>query len=77
MKMYYIIDVYSPYDRNKDVKYIFENNGSLWCVREVTQFEWGQPQYLERPLDDNFLSFRIYDNLDDAIAYCRALKGII
>lgn len=75
--MWYIIDVYSPYDKNEDVKYIFEYNNKLWCVREVHKFEWGRPQFDEESLDDDFLSFYIYDNLDDAITYCRSLKGII
>lgn len=74
--MWYIIDVYSPYDKNEDVKYVFEYNGNLWCVREVNQFEWGRPQFDELPIDDEFINYHIYDNLDDAIRYCRELKGI-
>ena len=74
--MWYIIDVYSPYDKNKDVKYVFEYNGNLWCVREVDKFEWGRPQFDELPMDDEFINYHIYDNLDDAIKYCRELKGV-
>lgn len=75
--MYYIVDTYSPYERNKDVKYIFEYNSALWCVREVVKFEWGQPQFDELPLDSEFVEYKIYDNLNDAIKYCKGLKGVI
>ena len=75
--MYYIVDVYSPYDKNDDVKYVFEYNKRLWCVREIDKFEWGQPQYDELPLDNTHIQFHIYSNLEDAIKFCRELKGII
>ena len=74
MEMYYIIDVYSPYDKNKDVKHIFEYNDRLWCVREINQFEWGQPQFAELPIDDEFICYHIYDSLEDALQYCHELK---
>ena len=73
---YYIIDTYSPYDRNDDVEYTFELNDRLWCVRAITEFEWGKPQFDELPFDDAFIQFHIYDNLADAIAYAHFLKGM-
>ena len=77
MEEYYIIDTYSPYDRNDDVKYVFEQNDRLWCVRAITEFEWGQPQFDELPFDDQYIQFNVYHNLADAIAYARTLKGEI
>lgn len=74
--MWYIIDVYSPYDKNKDVKYIFEYNERLWCVREVHKFEWGRPRFDEEPLDDEFVKYHLYDNLEEAIQFCKVLKGV-
>jgi len=77
MEEYYIIDTYSPYDRNDDVKYVFENNDKLWCVRAITEFEWGKPQFDELPFDDKYIQFNVYTNLADAIAFARILKGEI
>lgn len=76
MKMYYIVDTYNPYEKNKDVKYRFEYNGTLWCIREVSEFEWGKPQFEELPLDSEFIEYKIYNNLDEAIKYCREIKGV-
>lgn len=74
--MYYILDTYSPYEKNNDVRYKFEFNNRLWCIREVSRFEWGKPQFDELPLDDTFIEYKIYDNLDEAIKYCREIKGV-
>lgn len=76
MTDYYIIDTYSPYDKNDDVKYTFELNDRIYCVRKITEFEWGKPQFDELPLDDEFVYYQIYDNLADAIAFARTLKGM-
>lgn len=73
---YFIIDTYSPYEKNDDVRYIFEYNDRQWCIREVTKFEWGQPQYDERPLEDEFLSFQLYYTFEDALRFARELKGV-
>lgn len=75
--MWYVIDTYSPYEKNDDVVYKFEWRDDLWCVRAIERFEWGQPQFVERPLDDEYVEYKIYDNLEDAIQYCRSLKGVI
>lgn len=74
--MYYIVDTYSPYERNKDVKYTFEYNGALWCIREISEFEWGKPQFAERPLDDEYIEYHIYDSYAAALAFCHELKGV-
>ena len=74
MEMYYIVDIYSPYDKNNDVKYVFEYNNILWCIREISKFEWGQPQFDELPLDDTFVRYHIYDSYDEALRFCHNLK---
>jgi hypothetical protein len=74
--MYYIVDTYNPYERNKDVVYHFEYNGIEWCIRQVDKFEWGKPQFDELPLDDTFIDYKIYDSLDEAIQFCKVLKGV-
>lgn len=75
--IYYIVDTYNKYERNDDVVYRFEYNKREWCIRKVDSFEWGKPQFDELPLDSEFIEYKIYDNLDDAIKYCRSLKGVI
>jgi hypothetical protein len=74
--MYYIVDTYNPYERNKDVVYRFEFNGIEWCIRQVDKFKWGKPQFDELPLDDTFIDYKIYDSLDEAIQFCKVLKGV-
>ena len=76
MKMYYIIDTYNSYEKNNDVKYRFEYNNNLYCVREVSEFEWGQPQFEELPLDSTYVSYTIYNSLEDALKYVHELKGV-
>lgn len=75
--MYYIIDTYTPYAKNSNVKYVFEYNNLMWCIREVDKFEWGKPQFDEQPLENDFIDFHIYNTFEEALRFCRELKGVI
>ena len=74
-KTVFIVDVYSPYARNADVRKVFSYNDNLYCIREVS-LTWGQPQLdpvfdeLETPP-----SFTLYNTFEEANNYVEDLIG--
>lgn len=72
----YIIDNYSPYQKNSDVVAVFKIYGITYCIREVKQFEWGQPVFPEKDLEDDYTNYHVYDTLEKAEAYVNYLKRL-
>lgn len=71
----YIIDLYNRFAKNENVVYIFKLHGQEYCVREITQFEWGKPIF-DKNIDDDFDDFCVYDTLEEALGYIRYLKKL-
>ena len=74
--MGYIVDIYSPYANNENVKFIFNLNERQWCIREVEVRE--NLPLVALPIDDTMdLSiFFIYKSLEAAKCYVRQLKQL-
>lgn len=71
----FIIDIYNKYQHNDNCRKIFKLNNREYCIREVT-LDWGQPNFPEKDLDDNFTSWHLYNTLDEAKNFVRKLKRI-
>lgn len=72
----YIIDLYQKFSSNKNVLYVFKLHGQEYCIRQIDKFDWGQPVFPEKPIDDDFTYYHIYNSLDEARAYIRYLKDL-
>lgn len=72
----YIIDVYSPYHKNYNVISTFTIYGKKYCIRKIDEFEWGQPTFPEKDLEDNYTQFHVYNTLEKAKKFVRQLKEI-
>ena len=72
----YIIDLYSPYQKNTNVISIFKVHGISYCIREITTFEWGQPVFPEKNIEDEFNNYYIYKTIEEAQQYISNLKRI-
>lgn len=72
----FIVDTYCPYDKNKDVRRIFNYNNREYCVREVGM-DWGIVQ-VQLPVDDSSdiaTAFKVYDTMDEANEFVDNLLG--
>lgn len=72
----FVVDVYSPFMKNKDVRKIFNYNEKQWCIRE-TALNWGSPK-IELPFDDTSdlaTSFHLYNTFEEANNYVEDLIG--
>lgn len=75
MRTVYIIDVYNKYSYDK-IASIFQLNGHWYCIKEVELDEEGKP-ILSSIIDDNdFLYFKTYSTLDEALSYVHKQKII-
>ena len=72
----FIIDLYNRFAKNSDVVYTFKIHGQNYCIREIEQFEWGQPIFDRNIDDDGFDNFRVYDTIDEALGYVKHLKQL-
>lgn len=72
----FIIDHYSPYQKNKNVISIFKIHGISYCIRQINEFDWGQPLFPEKNIDDDFDSYCVYDTIEEAEGYVRYLKQL-
>ena len=74
--MAYIMDIYSPYVDNSNVKFRFELNGQQWCIRQV-EVRDGLPVIL-LPIEDttSLQDFYIYKTFAEAYAFYKKLKRI-
>jgi hypothetical protein len=65
----YIIDTYNKYSRDKIIS-IFQLNGHWYCIKEVELDKDGKP-ILSSIMDNDFLYFKTYSTLDEALLYVR------
>lgn len=72
----FIIDNYSPYQRNNNVISVFKIHGVPYCIREINEFDWGQPVFPEKNIDDDFNNYCVYDTIEEAQGYVRYLKRL-
>ena len=71
----YIIDTYNKYSRDK-IASIFQLNGNWYCIKEVELDEDGKP-ILSSIIDDNdFLYFKTYSTLNEALSFVRKQRTI-
>ena len=71
----YIIDLYNRFAKNENVVSTFKFHGQDYCIREISQFEWGKPIF-DRAIDYSFNDFCVYDTIEEAQGYIRDLKQI-
>lgn len=71
----YIIDLYNKFARNENVVSIFKIHGQEYCIRAITEFEWGKPVF-DKSIDDDFDSYCVYDTIEEAKGYIRYLKQL-
>lgn len=75
----FIIDVYSPYEKNdNDIIFTFKFHGLDMCIRKVTEFKWGKPVFHNKSIENSsdFIFYRIYDNVDEAYDYIEELRKL-
>lgn len=69
----YIIDLYNEFAKNDNVISVIKLHGQNYCIREITEFEWGKPIF-DRSIDDDFDDFCVYDTPEEAQGFIRYLK---
>jgi len=72
----YIIDFYNKYHNNDDVVKTFHLRNQNLCIRAITSFEWGQPIFPEKSIDDDYSIFHVYKTIEEAEDYIRILRHI-
>ena len=70
----FIVDCYSPYMRNADVRKIFTYNDNLFCIREVP-LKWGIPLRESLIDDEDNPNFKLYNTYEEANEYVLELIG--
>lgn len=75
MRTAYIVDVYNKYSRDK-IASIFQLNGHWYCIKEVELDEEEKPILSSIIDDSDFLYFKTYSTLDEALLYVRKQKII-
>ena len=70
----FVIDVWTPYHKNENVCKVFTLYGKKYCIRKIDSWEWGQPIFDEKDIEDDYTSYRIYSTLEEVEAYIRELK---
>lgn len=69
----YVIDLYNKFSPDKVISK-HRIKGRWWAIKEVPLL-WGIPQ-LAKIDEDDPMSFRLYDTLEEAEKYVRELKKI-
>lgn len=69
----YVIDLYNKFSSDKVISK-HRINGRWWAIKEVP-LEWGIPQ-LAKIEEDNSMSFRLYNTLEEAEQYIHKIKKI-
>lgn len=72
-KNVYIIDLYDKFTPDKVIS-TFKINGRWWAIKEVPLL-WGIPQRAKIE-DDDYISFRLYNTIDEAREYIRQIKHL-
>lgn len=70
----YIVDSYNEFARNEDVVRVFKIHGIPFCIRAVTKFKWGQPIFKDKPIDDDYTIYCVYDTLEEAENFVAQIK---
>lgn len=73
IKTVFIIDLYDKFTHDKIIS-TFKLNGRKWAIKEVSLL-WGIPQR-EKIEDDEYISFYLYNTVDEAKDYIRKLKQL-
>lgn len=68
----FILDNYSRYDDNTNVRQIFHLYEQWYCIREV-ELEWGRPKFA-RKIEDDFQNFYLFNTLEEAKQCVKRLK---
>ena len=71
----YIVDTYNKYSRDK-IASIFQLNGHWYCIKEVELDGDGKPILSSIIDDDDFLYFKTYSTLDEALSFVREQRII-
>lgn len=71
---YFIVDTYSRFHKNDDVRMIFSLHNNWYCIREVEDLNWGQPLFDEKDPEDGYTNYHIYVTLEEAQSYVRGLR---
>lgn len=69
----YIVDVYNPYARNRNVMFRFIYHNQWWCIRRAT-LDWGIPQDTALEMDDEYSRFHLYNTYEEAMEFVRQLR---
>lgn len=72
----FIIDNFSPFQKNKNVVYTFRLYGRPYCIRSINEFEWGQPDFPEKDIEDNYTTYLIYNTYEEARNYVDNMKKL-
>ena len=72
----YIIDKYNNFHHNRNVVRTFNLHGQKYCIRKIDEFEWGQPIFPEKDIEDDYSYFYIYPTLEAAERYIREIKQL-
>ena len=75
MRTAYIVDTYNKYSRDK-IASIFQLNGHWYCIKEVELDGEGKPILSSIIDDSDFLYFKTYSTLEEALSYVRKQKII-
>lgn len=69
----YVIDLYNKFSSDKVISK-YRINDRWWAIKEVPLL-WGAPQ-LSKIEEDDPMSFKLYNTLEEAEQYVRELKKI-
>ncbi len=72
----FIIDSCSPYSKNLNVVTTFKIHGKIYCIRRIDKFEWGQPIFHAKSIEDEFSNYCVYDTVEEALGYIKYLKKL-
>lgn len=72
----FVLDVYNKYGRNDDVCDLFNLFNRWYCIREVNNFDWGQPIIPDRTFDEGSEHdhYHLFATLEDARQAVKKLK---
>lgn len=71
----FIIDLFNRYHKNDNVRFTFPVNDEWYCIREVP-LDWGQPQFPEKDIEDNYTDYCLYPTYEDALNFVKTLNKI-
>ena len=72
----FIIDNYNKFHKNDNVVKVFHLYGKSYCIRRVENFNWGQPDFPEKDIEDEYLVYHVYNTLEEAEKYVSELRHL-